>query len=113
MTGRRPTRSESMPSNGEQKNCISAQAVAKMPMICAACAKSLPTKPAISFGSTGPIMPKVSMSMSTVTKMKVGAAGRDALRVRIVDQGEPELDSMVNARALVSGKVSEEEVTEA
>ena len=36
MTGRRPTRSESIPSSGEQKNCISAQAVAKRPMISAA-----------------------------------------------------------------------------
>ena len=61
---------------GEKMNCMSAQAVPNRPYICAARAALPPTKFCTSMGSTGMIMPKASMSMSTVTKMKVTAALR-------------------------------------
>ncbi len=54
----------------------------------AACAKLLPTKLAISFGNTGPIIPNVSMSMRTVTKMKM-VAPRRALFGRIINKLQP------------------------
>ena len=76
ITVRRPKWSESEPCTGEKMNCMSAQAVPKTPYICAARAALPPTKSCTSKGSTGMIMPKASMSMSTVTKMKATAALR-------------------------------------
>src|ERR1700730_3661416 len=57
-------------------NCISAHAVPNKPYISAARAALPPTKFCTSMGSTGMIMPNASMSMSTVTNMKVNAALR-------------------------------------
>ena len=94
------------------KNCMTAHAVAKMPMTVAACAIFPPTKPAMSFGSTGPIMPNVSMSSVTVMKMNAVAArrcGRESgdvivhlfRRGSVIEHREPELDRAVDARAVV------------
>src|SRR5277367_4603834 len=61
---------------GEKMSCISAQAVPKAPYISAPRAALPPAKFCTSIGKTGIIMPKASMSMSTVTKMKANAALR-------------------------------------
>src|ERR1043165_7466215 len=74
ITGRRPKRSESAPIIGENANCISAQAVPKIPRISAVPAASPPRKPATSVGSTGTTMPIASMSSRTVMKMNAKAA---------------------------------------
>lgn len=76
MMGRRPKRSDSAPSTGEQRNCISAQTVPNTPNISAARAVSLPRNPATSLGSTGTIMPSARTSSTTVTKMKTSALRR-------------------------------------
>lgn len=74
--GRRPKRSESEPRMGEQKNCMSAKTVPKMPSIWAAVTALLCMKLEMRRGRTGAIMPMASMSKVTVRKMKVAAARR-------------------------------------
>src|ERR1051326_3690033 len=76
MTGRRPNRSDSAPSTGENRNCISAQTVANSPTNSEARAVSPARKLSISFGKTGITMPSASMSSSTVTKTNAKAALR-------------------------------------
>jgi hypothetical protein len=66
MTGRRPKRSESAPSTGENRSCISAHAVPKTPNTSAARAVSPPRKSSTSFGSTGTISPNASQSSTAV-----------------------------------------------
>ena len=61
---------------GENTNCMHAQTVVKRPIISAAFAVSPWRKPITSRGSTGTMMPRASMSRSTVMKMKLRAAGR-------------------------------------
>ena len=73
-TGRRPKRSDSAPSTGENTNCISAQAVPKKPKISAARGVSPPSMLSISLGSTGMTMPSAMTSSSTMAKMKASAA---------------------------------------
>ncbi len=72
--GRRPYRSDSAPRIGEKKNCMSPQAVPKIPKISAALDVSPPTMLSTSFGSTGMMMPIAITSSTTITKMKASAA---------------------------------------
>jgi glutathione peroxidase len=74
MIGRRPNRSDSAPSTGDARNCITAQDVPKTPITSAARAVSPPSNCSMSFGSTGMITPSASMSSITVMKMNVTAA---------------------------------------
>src|SRR5262245_5557424 len=104
MTRRRPNRSDRAPSSGENRNCISAQAVPNTPKIPAARAVSPPTKRSTSFGSTGMIIPSASTSSRIVTKMKATAARRGGacrtvsvigslarrVRVRLLAQRQPD-----------------------
>ncbi len=76
MIGRRPKRSDSEPSIGENRNCISAQAVPNTPYTIAARAVLPPMKSSTSFGSTGMMMPIANMSSRTVTKTNAKAARR-------------------------------------
>ena len=73
MTGRRPKRSESAPSSGENRTCIKPQTVANTPKISAAPAVSPSMKPSTMPGSTGIITPSASTSSVTVQKMKASA----------------------------------------
>src|SRR4051812_17670005 len=91
--GRLPTRSDKTPSTGENKNCISAQAVLKMPRVLDALDASPPRKFRISFGKTGAIRPNASMSSVTVMKIKVTAA----LRGFMLLPGRPSLKTSAGA----------------
>src|SRR5581483_1448546 len=113
-----------MPSSGDIKNCITAQAVAKTPMTVAACAMFSPTNPATSLGSTGPIMPNVSMSSMTVTKMKAVAArrldpalGNVMLRLfrsgNVIERREPQIDGTIDASAVARRAQVEEKAAKA
>src|SRR5438552_4741049 len=73
-TGRRPKRSDNAPSNGANRNCISAQVVPNRPKISAPLAGSPPTKLTTSPGSTGIMMPDPRVCKRTVGKMNARAA---------------------------------------
>src|SRR5215469_2666946 len=81
MIGRLPKRSDKTPSQGENKNCISAKTTANRALHFAAPVISPPRKSRISLGRTGIIKPIARMSSVTVTRMKMTAAGRDLMRV--------------------------------
>jgi hypothetical protein len=82
ITGRRPNRSASAPWTGEKMNCITANAVPKMPKIAAAPAMSPPCSFRMSCGNTGMMIPNEIMSRRTVMKMKTNAA-----RVLVITRG--------------------------
>src|SRR2546428_470610 len=73
-TGRRPKRSDNAPSNGPNRNCISAQVVPNRPKTSAPLAVSPPTKLTTSPGSTGIMMPNPRVSKRTVANMNARAA---------------------------------------
>src|SRR5881275_3316737 len=81
MIGRLPNRSDKTPSQGEQKNCISAKTTANRALHFAASVIWPPRKSRISLGSTGMIKPIARMSSVTVTRINMTAAGRDFMRV--------------------------------
>src|SRR5438045_7979244 len=81
MIGRLPNRSDKTPSQGENKNCISAKTTANRAVHLAASVISPPRKSRISLGRTGMIKPIARTSRVTVTRMKMTAAGRDLIRV--------------------------------
>src|SRR5205823_4345076 len=76
MTGRRPTRSDSAPSTGANTNCIAAHTVPNRPSAPAALASLPPSSWMTSLGNTGAMMPRASMSKSTVPKMNQKVARR-------------------------------------
>ncbi len=76
ITGRRPKRSDSAPWIGEKMNWVIANTVLSTPTHQAARAVPPPISCSTRCGSTGMMMPKASMSSSTVTKMKASAARR-------------------------------------
>src|SRR5439155_8354684 len=76
ITGRRPNRSDRTPRTGEKKNCIRAKTVPKMPSHVAALVALPLRKFRMSFGKTGAINPRASMSSMTVMKIKTTAALR-------------------------------------
>ena len=73
-TGRRPKRSDNMPTIGPKKNCISPQVIAKTIVYWAASAVSPPANCFTRFGSTGIMMPRLMTSISAVAKMNSTAA---------------------------------------
>jgi hypothetical protein len=76
MTGRRPTRSETTPSTGMKKNCMSAKTVAKIPSHSAARGALPPRKFRINLGRTGMMIPTAIISSATVTRIKIRGARR-------------------------------------
>jgi len=60
--------------SGEKRNCIEFHVKPKMPVIEAARAMSPPSSWMTSFGRTGTMMPRASMSSATVTKINANAA---------------------------------------
>ena len=76
ITGRRPTRSETTPSTGMKKNCMSAKTVPKIPSQAAAREALPPRKLRIKVGSTGTMIPSAIISRETVMRMKTSAAVR-------------------------------------
>src|SRR5262249_30129039 len=97
------------------KNCMSAQVVTNKPRYSEARAVLPPRKSEISFGMTGAMMPKASMSSRTVTKMKPSAACRLA-NMRNLQRGgnrvqgcEPEIDGTVDPLAVMRSAIVQEE----
>ena len=76
ITGRRPKRSDSAPCTGENTNCMRPNSAPMMPVQRTAVAMSPPVMCCTRCGKTGMMMPKASMSIITVTKMKMTAALR-------------------------------------
>src|SRR5215469_5884623 len=103
MIGRLPNRSDKTPSQGENKNCISAKTTANRALHFAASVIWPPRKSRISLGRTGMIKPIARMSSVTVTRMKMTAAGRDFIRLKhernvvapVVSTAEVELRSSI------------------
>src|SRR5438477_9021323 len=82
MIGRLPNRSDKTPSQGENKNCISAKTTANRAVHFAASVIWPPRKSRISLGRTGIIKPIARMSSVNVTRIKMTAAGRDFMRLK-------------------------------
>ncbi len=76
ITGRRPTRSDSAPSTGANRNCIAAHTVPNTPYSPAALVSLPPSSWMTSFGKTGAMIPSASMSSRTVPKMNQKVARR-------------------------------------
>src|SRR5262249_19288879 len=80
MIGRLPKRSDKTPSQGENKNCISANTTAKRALHFAASVISPPRKSRMGLGKSGMINPFVRMARGALTRMKITAAGRDLIK---------------------------------
>ncbi len=72
-TGRRPNLSETLPTTGAQKNCMTAYTNMIQPPYSAAAERLSPDTCMIRSGNTGMMIPKPMESISAVRKMKSSA----------------------------------------